>query len=110
MRRSSYQEAPFAPSFEYPTDAGEPIEIPMMTARFAEIEGSMFMTTEQLRLFDDFVWFELDQGVRSFLFPRPSSDGLVVVTLVGSGGRRYQSRPISGVEWEVSFKLRMTIP
>ena len=110
FRRPNFGEGPFAPRYEYPTDAGRPIEIPMMTVRLVDLGGSMIMTNTQFQLFEDFVWFDLRQGVDEFLFPRPRTEDLLPAVMLGNSGRPYQLNPISGVEMEVSFKLRMTIP
>lgn len=108
FRRPSYREALWAPVHEFPTDAGEPITAPMTTVRMIEIEGAMIMRLGQYSQFEDFVWFQLDQGRLPFWFPRPRDGAQRRVVIASNGGRPYATKPISAVEWEVFFKLLMS--
>lgn len=107
VRRPGHSETPRLPRSSFEADAGPPIERRKGTVRMAELDCTMIMTTAQVAIFEAFVFDTLVGGVLPFTFLHPRKQSVVTVRLADVDGEPWSVRPLSGVEWDVSFKLRV---
>lgn len=98
---NSYSETVRMPKVVFESDSGAPIERPKTSLRMSEVRCSMDMTSEQLRAFEDFVFYDLAKATRAFFINHPRLAEQVKVRLVGE--EPYSFKPMMQGYWEVSL-------
>lgn len=108
---SSLPQCPLRPFDEQPrmaknsfeSDTGPAIEGPKGTVRLSEVSMSFRMTKEQVSTLEEFVFTDLGQGARDFMFTHPRKHTQVRMRMLG-GDRPYQISWHAAGKYIVSFQ------
>lgn len=101
--REGFNEQPLMKRATFESDTGPPIERPKGTVRLARLAVTMWMNTEQLATFEDFVFTDLRQATLSFFILHPRRREQVKVKI--DGEPPYQIAEGGHERWDVSFSL-----
>lgn len=101
---SGYGETPMIPKVSFPSEVGAPIERPRGTVRMQKISCSLDMDEQQLRTWEDFVWYDLQKATKFFHITHPRLQRQVKMKL--SGEDLYNVKPMGMPGyWEVSVQF-----
>lgn len=99
--RAGYGERSAMRVVTFEADSGPPIERPRSTLRLSSVTFGFVMTSDQVRIFEDWVADDLGSGTLPFLMEHPRRQEQVKMRMTGDP--RYEIEPSGALEWTVTF-------
>jgi hypothetical protein len=89
---------------QFEADTGPAIERPRGTVRLSEVTLEFIMDRQQVETFEDFVFTELGQATRDFMFQHPRTYRQVRARMTG-GDNPYRLQQMTPRKFRVSFSV-----